>query len=137
MPILSEQLTPNQTFRESQLKFWVIATIGSRKCLEDPTLFSILSPRVEALALQSLYVRRLSACPIVEAYLLMCSFHLSTELPSWRSIYLTLSSAVVPIALQAGMHQCSGIKGLWNTTEAPQVERDTKLWVYTIMMNQM
>jgi hypothetical protein len=136
LPILSEESTPNQTFRESPLKFWVITTIGSKNCLDDPTLFSTLSPRVEALALQSLYVRRLSAYPIVEAYLLMCNFQLSTDRPSWRSVYFALSSAVIPITMQAGMHRCSNVPGFFPSLATPETERGAKLWAYAVVLNQ-
>lgn len=136
LPILTEELTPDQTFRESHLKFWVITAIGSKKYLDDPTLFSTLSPRVEALALQSLYVRRLSAYPIVEAFLLMCTFQLSTDRPSWRSVYFVLSSAIIPITMQAGMHRCSSVPGFFPSSATPETERGAKLWTYAVVLNQ-
>ncbi|KAF2792906.1 hypothetical protein K505DRAFT_277967 [Melanomma pulvis-pyrius CBS 109.77] len=142
IPILSSQQSPNQTYFECPLKFWVLLTIGSRKCLEDPTLFSTLSPHVETLAMTSLCLSRSSPYPIIEGLLLMCTWHLSTDRPFFRNIYCGLIGAVVTLTLHAGMHQCSSLQGVVSgaASEAVRgsidVARGTKLWAYAVISNQ-
>lgn len=139
IPILSSKPFPNETFRESTFKFWVIVSIGSRKCLEDPTLFSTLSPHVETLAMMSLCPNQNPPYPIIEALLLMCTWHLSTDHPFYRSIYFIISSAVVTLGLQAGIHNCLSLQEAFSgkTDSAPDISRGAKLWAYAIISNQM
>jgi hypothetical protein len=136
IPILTEELTPHQTLQESLLKFWVIVTIGSRKCLEDPTLFSTLSPHVETLALTSLCIGWTSPYPRIEAFLLMCNFHLSTDRPFWRNIYCTLTTAVVMLAQQSGMDSCLSMPGVFTSALNTDTVRGTKLWAFAMVLNQ-
>lgn len=135
---LSSKPNPNETFHESPLKFWVVVAIGSRKCLEDPTLFSTLSPHVETLAMTSLCPSRTSPYPIIEALLLMSIWNLSTDRPFPRSIYFTISSAVVTLTLQAGMHQCLSLRAIfpYRPSESLDIARGAKLWAYATILNQ-
>ena len=135
MPILSSRRSPNQAFIESPLKFWVIVTIGSRKCVEDPTLFTTLSPHVEALAMKSLCLGWTSPYPIIEGLLLMCTWHLSTDRIFFRTIYCALSGAVVTLTLHAGMHSCFSLQGVVSGTPS-DVARGAKLWAYAVISNQ-
>ena len=127
VPLLSSETTAEETFLESPLKFWVVLAIGSRKCVEDPTLFSALSPCVEALALNSLMPGRNLPYANVEALLLMCTWHISTETPTYKGIYCALSSAVLTLTMQAGLHPCLSLRGVVQQS-ASDIERGTRLW---------
>jgi hypothetical protein len=138
IPILSWRPKPNETYRESVLKFWVIVAIGSRSCPDDPTLFSRLSKHVETLAMTSLRPSQSSPYPIIEALLLMCTWHLSTDHPFYTSLYFTISPAVVTLALQAGLHRCTCLQTVFpdKTTSTYNIERGMKLWAYAVISNQ-
>ncbi|KAI9707989.1 MAG: hypothetical protein M1820_004408 [Bogoriella megaspora] len=137
-PILSSEPSPTKTFKESSFKFWVIVAIGSRKCLEDPTLFWMLSPHVETLALTSLCPGQGSPYPTIEAFLLMCTWHLSNDKPFFSSVYFTISSAVVILTLQAGMHSCFSLRAVFpgQFNSSPDVVCNGRLWAYAVILNQ-
>lgn len=138
MPILSSVPTPDETFRESEFKFWVIVAIGSRKCTEDPTLFSQLSTHVENMAMSSLRLTR-SPYPVIEALILICTWNISNDKPFFSSIYLTFASAILPLALQAGLHHCWRLRPTFrdgDLTADPDGTRGTKLWAYSSIINQ-
>ncbi|KAH8655269.1 hypothetical protein BX600DRAFT_525197 [Xylariales sp. PMI_506] len=138
IPILSSVPTPERTYRESELKFWVIVAIGSRRCTQDPTLFSQLSTHVENLAISSLRLTN-SPYPVIEALLLMCTWPLSYDQPFFSSIYLTIGNTVLPLALQAGLHQCCGLRPTFRNGD-PQADLDgtrgIKLWAYACIIAQ-
>ncbi|KAF2650409.1 hypothetical protein K491DRAFT_782665 [Lophiostoma macrostomum CBS 122681] len=135
VPKLSTETNPEETFLESPLKFWVIVAIGSRQCAEDPTLFAALSPHVEALAMKSFIPGRELPYANVEALLLMGTWHVSTDTPSYKGIYCALSSAVLTLTMQAGLHSCLSLKGVINQPTS-DIARGTQLWAYAVILNQ-
>lgn len=90
----------------------------------------------------SLYIGRSSPYPAIEGLLLMCTWHLSTDKPSFRNIYCSLSAAIVTLTLHAGMHYCSSIQSVVSGTSsvvaqgAIDVVRGTKLWAYAVILHQ-
>ncbi len=138
VPILSSLPMPDETFRESELKFWVIVTLGSKKCIPATTLFLALSAPVEKLAMSSLRLGG-SPYPVIEALLLMCTWHLSTDKPFFSSLYPTISSAVLSLTLQAGLHRCWSLHSIFpngNTHPDPYEARGAKLWAYAVITAQ-
>lgn len=141
-PILDVELTPLQSLHECPLKFWVITTIGSRKYLDNSTLFSKLSGPVETLAMSETLAMtpqsfgKAAPYPILEAYLLMCHFHLSVDVPFWRTAYCTLSSAVVVLAQQVCMRTSLSSQGVFMTTGSLDADRGAKLSACANVSNQ-
>ncbi|KAH8899813.1 hypothetical protein GQ53DRAFT_202383 [Thozetella sp. PMI_491] len=137
-PILSSMLTPDETFHESEFKFWVIVAIGSRRCTQDPTLFPAISASVEDLAINSIRLRG-SPYPVIEALLLMCTWPLSSDKPFSSSIYLTISTTVLPLTLQAGLHRCWSMHAVFRERDL-DVDQDgtrgARLWAYAVIIAQ-
>ncbi|PVH99191.1 hypothetical protein DM02DRAFT_615229 [Periconia macrospinosa] len=136
VPILESEITPQDCLLESPFKFWVITAIGSRKCLEDPTLFTRLSPHVESMAMTLTSWSQTSPYPVLEAWLLMCNFQLSIDVPFWRTVYCTLSSAAVAFAERTVMLTSLHSQGVFMQFKGLDTDRGAILSAHTNALHQ-
>src|ERR1700761_5305216 len=73
VPIVDAASTPNGIYESSNFLFWAVITTGSRKYIDDTTIFNRLSQRIVNMALQNLVLRH-SPFHLIQGLLLLCAW---------------------------------------------------------------
>lgn len=137
LPILELPVPPDFMYGTSQLLFWVVVSIGSRKYGKHPTLINAFSGRVTNLLLQSMTLRN-KAVEVVKGFVLILTwpfpFGSFNHDPSF-----VFGGSLVHIALQCGLYiphlgmtsskLCSPVR------DTSSIQR-AKLWAYVVITYQ-
>ncbi|CAM1507621.1 Fc.00g072620.m01.CDS01 [Cosmosporella sp. VM-42] len=136
IPILDQQLTPNQYHDLSPFLFWTIVFVGSRRYSKDPILLSLLSPRMNTMALQALESR---STPIqtIQASLLLCLWPVPIN-TMHRDFSHILSGAATSLAMQIGLHVTGSGQDFARTRLHPSIHTQklfrAQLWMHCLII---
>ncbi|KAI1621282.1 hypothetical protein EDD37DRAFT_594367 [Exophiala viscosa] len=128
---------PNTCYMQSPLLFWTIVAIGARKYSKDPTILSLLGPKVIELAAHSLFSQT-EKLPTIQAYLILCVWPMPVD-TMHKDISPVLSGAMLSLAVSIGLHiQGNGQDFSRTTLEHDENEctHRAKLWVASTVAAQ-
>jgi transcriptional regulatory protein LEU3 len=135
--VFSSSIEPNTCYSHSPLLFWTIVAIGSRKYPKDPTLLSLLAPRVIELAQVAIFSRE-STLETIQAFLLLCIWPMPVD-TMHKDISPILSGAMLQLATSIGLH----VQGVGQDFSRTTVHSDpieavsrAKLWVSCLIACQ-
>ena len=133
--VFESRPTPNDCHSQSPLLFWTIVTIGSRKYPDDPTVLSLLAPRLLEIVRKAVFSRDL---PTIQAFLLLCVWPLPVDTLD-KDISPVLIGVVLQLAINAGLHLHGNGQDFSRTTLNPDsddVTRRSKLWMSCLIVFQ-
>ncbi|KIW35447.1 uncharacterized protein PV07_02144 [Cladophialophora immunda] len=130
MPFLDPELTPNNYYERSELLFWTIVGIGSRKYSKNPTLITLLAPKVIE-QVQSALFSRDNVVYTIQACILLCVDPMPFEVSS-HDITHVLTGASMNMALNIGLHTVGTGQDFsreYLPFDQKDVEYRAKLWI--------
>lgn len=137
MPFLPPELAPNHCYARSELLFWTIVGIGSRKYSKNPTLITLLAPKVLE-QVQSTLFSRDNVIYTIQACILLCIDPMPFEVSS-HDITHVLTGASMNMALNMGLHTL-GTGQDFSREHLPfdqkLVEYRAKLWITCVVTCQ-
>ena len=135
LPILDYSLSPNQFYDLSPFLFWAIVFVGSRRYERDPTLLSMLAPRINSLALRSLESRS-NPIQTIQGLLILCVWPVPIN-TMHKDISHILSGAALHLAMQIGLHVTHSGQDFARTkvdSGRSQNLSRARLWIHCIMI---
>ena len=133
--IFESHLTPNDCHSQSPLLFWTIVAIGSRKYPDDPTVLSLLAPRLLRMVRNAVFSRDL---PTIQAFLLLCVWPLPVDTLD-NDISPVLIGVILQLAMNIGLHLHGDGQDFSRTTLNPDSGEETlrsKLWMSSLITIQ-
>ncbi|KAI9724301.1 MAG: hypothetical protein M1828_003725 [Chrysothrix sp. TS-e1954] len=113
LPLLDTQRSPEYFFELSELLFWSIIAVASRRWAEDPTLLTGL-----ATSLNYLVWETVAAVPqnyhVVKALCILCTWPLPTKSSTTDPTFM-LAGLMMQIAMQTGLHRPSSTRDFTKT----------------------
>ncbi|KAK5219260.1 hypothetical protein LTR72_008442 [Exophiala xenobiotica] len=135
--IFDSSTDPNSCYTQSPLLFWTIVAIGARKYSKDPTILTLLAPKVIELAARSMFSQT-ERLPTIQAYLLLCIWPMPVD-SLHKDISTVLSGAMLSLAISNGLH-VQGIGQDFSRTTLEHNENEciyrAKLWVACTVASQ-
>lgn len=129
--IFNTALDPAQCLRQAPLLYWTVACIGSRKYSKNPTLLSILAPRVASEIQEAALAPEISN---VQAFLFLVVWPLPIDTMGKET-----SSMLTALLLQAAINKGLHIRGIGQDfsrqTLTPNADLEVgraKLWVVCV-----
>lgn len=95
-------MDPNACYAQCPLLFWTIVVTGARKYSKDPTILTLLGPKVIELAARSMFSHT-ERLPTIQAYLLLCIWPMPVD-TMHKDISPVLSGAMLSLAISNGLH---------------------------------
>ena len=133
--IFESRQTPNDCYSLSILLFWTIITIGSRKYTDDPTVLSLLAPRLLEMVRNAVFSRDL---PTIQAFLLLCVWPMPVDTLD-NDISPVLIGVVLQLAMTLGLHLHGDGQDFSRTTLSPDSSEEilrSKLWMSALIIIQ-
>ena len=136
IPILEPDLSPNEYYERSPFLFWTIVFVGSRRYTADPILLSLLSPRINIMALHALEAR---AAPIqtIQGILLLLLWPVPIN-TMHRDFSHVLSGAAIHLAMQIGLHVVGSGQDFARTRLNPSIHTQkvfrAQLWMHCLII---
>ena len=133
--IFQSSLTPNDCHSQSPLLFWTIVAIGSRKYPDDPTVLSLLAPRLLKLVREAVFSRDL---PTIQAFLLLCVWPIPVDTLD-NDISPVLIGVILQLALNVGLHLHGDGQDFSRITLNPDSHEEifrSKLWMSCVITVQ-
>lgn len=135
--IFDSLIDPNSCYAQSPLLFWTIVAIGARKYSKDPTILTLLGPKVIELAARGIFSQT-ERLPTIQAYLLLCIWPMPVD-TLHKDITPVLSGAMLSLAVSNGLH-VQGIGQDFSRTTLEHNENEciyrAKLWVACTVASQ-
>jgi len=137
IPVIDASLTANYVYSRSQLLFWTIIAIGSRRYPKHPTLISSLAPRVMHLALSSLNARS-QPIQAIKGLMLLLTYPFSSN-SFIRDPTFVLSGSLLHMAMQCGLHApifSNDFSRINTKLTEQEVLRRAEIWAYVVITYQ-
>ena len=113
LPLLDPRKSPDHYFELSELLFWSVIAVASRRWPEDPTLLTGLAPSLNYHVWETV-----AAVPqnyhVVKALCLLCTWPLPTKSSTSDPTFM-LSGLMMQIAMQTGLHRPSSTRDFTRT----------------------
>jgi hypothetical protein len=82
--------------------FWTIVAVGSQRYSKDPTILSLLAPKVIELAQQAIF-RRENTLLTIQALLVLCIWPMPVD-TMYKDVSPVLAGAMISMAYLIGLH---------------------------------